>query len=87
MITSPTNQGERMELVTVETKRCIHCGETGVMAVGKEGIALRQAGESIQDCFPYLSAPEREQLISGTHPECWDEMFDGAEEYDYQDCE
>jgi hypothetical protein len=57
------------------------------MAVGKEGLALRQAGAYVQDAFPYLSAPEREQLISGTHPKCWDEMFECAEEYDYQDCE
>lgn len=78
-----------MELVTVETKRCQHCGDTGVMAVSKDGLALRQAGAYVQDAFPELSAPEREQLISGTHPECWDEMFGlvEIEDYDYSDCE
>jgi hypothetical protein len=76
-----------MELVTVETKKCFHCGETGELRVSSEGLSLRNAGAYIQDAFPELSAPLREQMISGTHPECWDEMFNGAEEYDYQDCE
>jgi hypothetical protein len=77
-----------MELVTVETKRCQHCGDTGVLAVSKDGLALRQAGAYVQDAFPELSAPLREQLISGTHPECWDEMFGvGVIDYDYSDCE
>jgi hypothetical protein len=29
----------------------------------------------IQDVFPELNADEREFMISGTHPACWDEMF------------
>lgn len=27
-------------------------------------------GKPTQDCFPYLSVPERETIISGTCPEC-----------------
>ena len=76
-----------MNIVTVETKRCMHCGELGELQVTSEGLSLRAAGAYIQDAFPELSAPLREQLITGTHPECWDEMFNGAEEYEYQDCE
>ena len=29
----------------------------------------------VQDVFPNLSADEREQLISGICPECWNKMF------------
>jgi hypothetical protein len=39
---------------------------------GKERI---ENGELIQYAFPTLSAGMREQIISGTHPDCWDAMF------------
>lgn len=29
----------------------------------------------IQDLLPELDADQREMLISGTHPECWKELF------------
>lgn len=34
-----------------------------------------QGGQLVQIAFPYLSAEEREMLISGTCKECWDKMF------------
>ncbi len=37
-------------------------------------------GANAQDAFPDLLAPIREQIISGTHPQCWDEIFK-----DYED--
>jgi hypothetical protein len=36
-------------------------------------------GEAIQNCFPYLSASDREFLISGCTEEDWKELF-GEEE-------
>ena len=32
-------------------------------------------GMKTQDAFPYLSANEREMLISGICPDCWDKLF------------
>ena len=32
-------------------------------------------GELVQKCFPYLTATEREQLISNLCPMCQDEIF------------
>ena len=29
----------------------------------------------VQDIFPHISKEEREMLITGTHPKCWDEML------------
>lgn len=29
----------------------------------------------VQQVFPYLSAEQREILISGTHPACWTRLF------------
>jgi hypothetical protein len=38
------------------------------------------AGYLIQDAFPDLDLESREQLISGTHSECWDKMMKGDED-------
>jgi len=32
-------------------------------------------GEYAQDAFKSLTIPLREQIISGVHPKCWDEMW------------
>lgn len=43
----------------------------------------------IQDAFPEWSADKRELLITGTHPECWDAIFEDVDEeeddYDRED--
>jgi hypothetical protein len=39
-------------------------------------------GKHAQSAFPYLSAAEREFLISGICPNCWDLMFSAEEEKD-----
>lgn len=38
-----------------------------------------------QDAFPYLSADERELIISGTCSECWNKMFGDEDEEDYEE--
>ena len=66
-------------MIKLKTKRCIHCGETGIIEMPQSdferGAALYEAGAYIQDAFPNLNATQREQIISGTHPKCWDEIF------------
>jgi hypothetical protein len=37
-------------------------------------------GGLIQNCFPYLSADEREILMTGLDKQDWDDMFGGPEE-------
>lgn len=37
-------------------------------------------GEHVQNIFPQRSNDERELLITGTHPECWDTMFPKEDE-------
>jgi hypothetical protein len=39
-----------------------------------------QDGRNIQDCFPTLTADEREFLISGATPEEWSDTFPPEEE-------
>jgi len=54
---------------------CSHCDETHSVLVNQIDVAEWKAGKYIQDAMPYLSADERELLISQTCGVCWDEMF------------
>lgn len=66
-------------MLKLKTKRCIHCGKTGIIEMPQsdfdKGAPLYEAGAYIQDAFPNLPADQREQIISGTHPKCWNEIF------------
>ena len=58
---------------------CRQCKESSELAVNKQDIVDWSAGKYIQDAMPYLSADERELLISGICGNCFDKMF-GSEE-------
>lgn len=63
-------------MTAVITPACMVCGKTSEMEV--DSVALhrwQKLGVLIQVAFPDMPAPEREQLKTGTHPACWDEMF------------
>lgn len=66
-------------VIYVPTPRCFHCGESGEVPIPFQmfevGYPAYLAGRYIQEAFPELSAGMREQMISGTHPACWDEIF------------
>jgi hypothetical protein len=69
------------------TKQCILDGNTYTMDIPKltpkllaEGMAKRDAGAMIQNAFPYLSADEREFLLTGTPGDVWDKMFGGGDD-------
>ena len=62
--------------VKVHTKTCRECGYRGILEVPEEGYhRWFFGGQLIQVALPDLSAPQREQLISGYHPECWEDLF------------
>ena len=54
---------------------CPFCGRANEVEVNHLDYLDWQDGELAQDAFPYLSASEREMLISGCCPRCWDKMF------------
>lgn len=62
------------ELVTVKRK-CNWCKQEYSFDVPLDGMQKWEAGHLIQSAFPEMSGPVREQLLSGTHPHCWDEMW------------
>ena len=58
---------------------CIKCEEAQHITVGHADLDAWQGGALIQDAMPYLSADDREILISGVCGECFDNMFAGEE--------
>jgi hypothetical protein len=67
-------KGEKIMTATICVE-CPSCNKVSEVIAPVDGFRRWQAGEFIQDALPELSAEEREILISGICPECWDEMF------------
>lgn len=62
--------------------QCPFCGRGNEVEVNEADYWNWDDGMLAQDAFPYLSADEREMLISGICPTCWDKMFGSDEEPD-----
>jgi hypothetical protein len=62
-------------MTTIITPPCIHCGKTGTVNANPDGITKWRQGALIQHALPELDDDQAEQLINGTHPDCWDELF------------
>lgn len=55
---------------------CRMCGDVTVIYVRGEDYDKRYGQRCpVQECFPYLSVPEREAIISGTCPVCQQRLF------------
>lgn len=66
---------------------CPFCGEVHTVSVKESDFCRYRNGELVQRAFPYLTATQREQIISGMCPECQKDIFgDDDEEDDYQEC-
>lgn len=62
--------------VTVAPPNCPLCGKGHPsMVLNRDMYVTWQQGVFIQNAFPNLSAEDREVLISGTHPKCFNELF------------
>ena len=66
-------------MITVETV-CPFCGHVNKVKVNAADFWDWNDGKLAQDAFPYLSADEREMLISGICSTCWDNMFSEEED-------
>ena len=64
-----------MEMITVVTPTCVVCKQSSILTVPAAGYAVWKAGALIQDALPTLDVDTREQLMTGTHPACWDAIF------------
>lgn len=67
-------------MITVETV-CPFCGSVNEVVIEEKDWYDWQFNAVLaQDAFPYLTADERELLISGICPDCWGGMFGEEEE-------
>ena len=64
----------------VKTKPCPHCHKSSFIDIRTEDYERWQGGELIQNVWPEMTPDERELLMTGIHPGCWNEMFDDAGE-------
>lgn len=66
---------------------CPNCDRVNGVQVNESDYIAWQDGELTQIAFPYLSAEDREKLISGFCEDCWDALFGGEDEDSYDDYE
>lgn len=60
---------------------CMFCGERSTITMpGSEYFAFFVRGELVQRAMPSLTAAEREHVMTGTHPACWDKCVESNEE-------
>jgi hypothetical protein len=68
------------DTIAVKTKTCTVCDEYELWVLDRQLVERWRGGELIQDVFPDMSVNDREMLITGTHPACWDKLFPAEEE-------
>jgi hypothetical protein len=60
---------------TVYKVSCPFCSAINLVSANVKDVEVWKAGELIQRALPYLTTNERELLISGICPPCWDSTF------------
>lgn len=70
------------ETVTIRCPQCMVCNQRGEVTMPKRAWQEYDDGKGayIQTAWPEGSAGEREMLINGTHPKCFDELFPPEED-------
>lgn len=59
---------------------CPMCGDTKVIDVDREKfMSVKEGSVHIQDAFPEMSADDRERLLTGICPTCWNAMWEEEE--------
>ena len=71
---------DMLAMTSVVAVPCRSCKEVTDLTVNIEGFIAWQGGELIQNALPELDADQRELLISGICPKCWEQMFPSDEE-------
>jgi len=64
----------------VQTPTCILCKNTGTVEIPADGFFKWNFGMLIQDALPDLDKSLREQMMTGTHPKCWELMMHDEED-------
>lgn len=65
---------------SIHMNKCCYCEKENLIVLDSESFELWKTGDFIQEAFPYLDASKRELIQTGTHPECWNDMFESDDE-------
>jgi hypothetical protein len=63
------------ETIQIVTPPCPSCGATSTVEVPVGGFTAWKQGELIQRALPGLTKDQRETLMTGFHPACWNKVF------------
>jgi hypothetical protein len=66
-------------IYVMQTGKCDVCKKDGSVEVSMVGLLTYNLGGLVQEAFPDMDKGLREQIISGTHPDCWDLRFGKCE--------
>lgn len=66
----------------ITTEPCLGHGDIAEFEVKPQDYVDWVRGKHVQDAFPYLTADDREWLVSRYCPKCWEEMLPPEEEED-----
>lgn len=69
-----------MTVVEVPCPPCPLCGAPSTVTVLAGDYERWLTGALVQHAFAEMPAPDRERLVSGTHPACWDAAFGDSPE-------
>jgi hypothetical protein len=73
-----------VELFQVKTKPCPVCGKSETLNLSptehEAYLKWERKELKVQQAFPNWTADQREMLMTGTHPACWDILFPPDEE-------
>jgi hypothetical protein len=64
----------------VIVRDCRFCKQEARVTVPAQGLWDWEHGAFAQNAFPNMSADQREMVMTGTHPECWDRFMSDPED-------
>jgi hypothetical protein len=74
-----------MQLIGHTCPPCPLCGAITIFTVEEEALRKWRGGRHIQDCFGHWSEEDRETLMTGYCPPCWEEgLPEDEESEDYE---
>lgn len=69
-------------MATITAPVCAHCNTASTIELSDAEVKALDEMRFIQDALPNRTDDERELLMTGTHPACWDAMFPPEDEED-----
>lgn len=68
-----------MSTIEIETQ-CPSCADKHTVTVDRQGYSNWMQGQLIQDALSNVSVDDRERLMTGICPSCWEHLMDMTHE-------